>query len=57
MARVVKPAKVPSWTKSMSLDMYMRLIKIWQMSNTDIPESTQFQDLVESLNLNKEMKG
>ena len=29
MAEVVKPAKIPSWTKSMSLEMYTRQIKIW----------------------------
>ena len=27
------------------------------MSNADVPENTQFQDLVESLKMNKEVKG
>ena len=57
MARVVKPAKVPTWTKSMGLDVYTRQLTIWQNSNADVPESMQFQDLVKSLKIYKEVKG
>ena len=32
-------------------------LNIWQTSDTDVPESTQFHDLVESLKLSKEIKG
>ena len=57
MARVVKPAKVSSWTKSISLDTYTKQPKIWHTSNVDVPESTEFQDLMVSLMVNKERKG
>ena len=57
MVRVVKQAKVPTWMKDMALEMLERQLDIWKTSNTDVPESTQFQDLVELLKLNKEIKG
>ena len=41
----------------MSLEVYTRQLVIWQTSNVDVPEGTQFQDLVESLKVNKEIKG
>ena len=57
MALLVKPAKVPTWTKDMALEMFERQQHIWKTCNTDVPESTQFQDLAESLKLNREIKG
>ena len=41
----------------MTLETFVRQLYIWKTSNTDVPESTKFQDLVESLKLNKEVKG
>ena len=41
----------------MTLETFLRQLDIWKTSNTDVPESTHFQDLVESLKLNKEIKG
>ena len=41
----------------MTLETFERQLDIWKISNADIPESMQFQDLVESLKLNKEIKG
>ena len=41
----------------MSLEIFITQLKIWQTSNADVPESTQFQDFVESLKINKEVKG
>ena len=52
-----KTAKDPSWTKNMALDTFIRQLEIWGASNVDVPESTQFQGLVESGQLNKEIKG
>ena len=57
MACVVKPAKVVTWTKDTMLEMFVRQLDIWKGSNADVPESTQFQDLVESLKQNKEIRG
>ena len=54
---MVKPAKVPTWTKDMTLEKFVRKLDIEKMSNADVPESTQFQDLVESLKINKEIRG
>ena len=57
MARVVKPAKVPTWTKDVTLEMFERQLDIWKMSNVNVPENTQFKDLKESLKTNKEIGG
>ena len=57
MARVVKPAKAPPWTKNMNLETFVRQLNIWQTSNADFPKGTQYQDLMESLKTNKEIKG
>ena len=37
VAKVVKPAKVPTWSKSMSLEVYTRQLVIWQTSNVEVP--------------------
>ena len=52
-----KRVKVPSWTKNRTLDTIVRQLEIWGGSNGDVLEDTQFQDLVASLKLNKEIKG
>ena len=57
MERVIKPAKVPTWTKDMSLEIFRRQIGNWQTSSIDVPENTQLQDLVKSLKYNKDKKG
>ena len=55
MAGVVKPVKVPTWTKDMTLETFERQLDIWKMTNVDVPENTEFQDLIESLKINKEI--
>ena len=57
MARVIKLAKVSTWAKNTSLETFRRQIENWQAISIDVPESTQFQDLVESLKNNKDIKG
>ena len=37
--------------------MSPRQIEIWQTRIVDVPECMKFQDLVESLKMNKEIKG
>ena len=49
--------KVLIWTKDMTFEMFERQLDIQKVSNNYVPESMQFQDLVESLKLNKDIKG
>ena len=48
MAMVIKLAKVATWTKDTSLETFRRQIENWMTNSMDVPENTQFQDLVES---------
>ena len=41
----------------MCLKTYLRQFEIWHNSNADIPINTMYQDLVESLKINKYVKG
>ena len=54
MARLIKPANVLTW---MSLKIFRRQIDNRQTNSRDVPENTQFQDLVESLKHNEDIKG
>ena len=42
MTQVVKLANVPTWTPIMSLENFVRQLNIWEISNTDITQNTQF---------------
>merc|ERR1712030_208507 len=56
-ARVTKPAKVPTWTKDITLETYIKQIETWNEVNEDVPTNVKYQDLVENLKINKEIKG
>ena len=56
-ARVTKPAKVPTWTKDITLETYIKQIETWNEVNEDVPTNTKYQDFVENLKLNKDIKG
>ena len=56
IAQIVKPAKIPTWTKSLSLETYIKQIETWSQINKDVPENTKYQDLAESLKVNKSVK-
>ena len=56
-ARVTKPAKVPSWTSNLTLETYIKQVETWNEVNEDVPTNTKYQDFVESLKTNKEIKG
>ena len=56
-ARVTKPAKVPSWTKDIALETYIKQVETWNDVNEDLPTNTKYQDFVEGLKTNKEIKG
>merc|ERR1712002_378080 len=55
--KLVKPAKVPSWTKSMKLEAYLKALEVWREMNKDVSESVRYQDVIESLKVNKEIEG
>ena len=40
--KLTKPAKVPSWTKDMSLETYVKQLTTWQEINEDIPEFAKY---------------
>ena len=48
-AKLTKPAKVPSWTKDMSLETYVKQLTTWQEINEDIPEFAKYHKLIEEL--------
>ena len=55
--KLVKPAKVPSWSKDMKLDAYLKALEVWMEMNKDVSEAVRFQDVIESLKTNKEIEG
>merc|ERR1712082_541517 len=55
--KLVKPAKVPSWTKSMKLEAYRKALEVLMEMNKDVSEAVRFQDVIESLKINKEIEG
>ena len=52
-----KPAKVPGWTKEMKLDVYLKALEVWMETNKDVSEGVRYQDVIESLKMNKEIEG
>ena len=55
--KLVKAAKVPSWSKDMKLDAYVKALEVWMEMNKDVGEAVRFQDVIESLKMNKEIEG
>ena len=55
--KLVKPAKVPSWSKDMKLDAYLKVLEVWMEMNKDVSEAVRFQDVIESLKMNKKIEG
>ena len=56
-AKLTKPAKVPSWTKDMSLETYVKQLTTWQEINEDVPEYAKYHELIEELKKKKDIKG
>ena len=56
-ARVTKPAKVPSWTKDLTLETYIKQVETWNDVNENVPSNTKYQDFVEGLKTNKDIRG
>ena len=57
VTKLTKPAKVPVWTKDLTLEVYVKQIQAWSDASDDIPVNTKYHDFVESLKLNKEIHG
>ena len=55
--KLVKPAKVPSWSKGMKLQAYKKSLEVWMEMNKDISEAARYQDVIESLKMNKDIEG
>ena len=55
--RVIIHTKVPTWTRDLSLETYVKQIETWSKINKDSTENTKYQDIIYSLNTNKEVKG
>ena len=56
MAKLLKPAKVPTWIKDLTLETYIKQLITWSDILEDISEYVKYQDLMESLKTNKEVK-
>ena len=56
MAKLLKPAKVPTWTKDLTLETYTKQLLTWSDILEDIPKYIKYQDLMESLKTKKEVK-
>ena len=56
-SKVIKTAKVPIWSKEMSLETFSKQISTWNEVNLDVPEYSRYPDWIESLKMNKEIKG
>ena len=55
--KLVKPAKVPSWSKGMKFEVYVKSLQVWMEMNKDLSEAVRYQDVMESLKGNKEIEG
>ena len=55
-AKVIKPAKKPSWTKGWSLETYTKQVNPWSEINKNVPVNINHQNLIESLKVYKEIK-
>ena len=55
--KLVKQTKVPSWCKGMKYQAYKKSIDVWEENNKDISKAARYQDVIESLKLNKDIEG
>ena len=54
---LTKPAKVPMWTKDITLETYIKQIQSQTDVLEEIPEHVTYADLIESLKTNTQIKG
>ena len=44
--KIVKTAKVPIWTKHMTLEKYTKALGIWMKQNEDVGDEIRFQEVL-----------
>ena len=44
--KLIKPAKVPSWSKGMQLRPFIKSIEVWMENNKDMPEHSKYNEIV-----------
>ena len=45
-SKLVKPAKVPIWSKGMKLDIYVKALEVWMEMNKYISEAVRYEDVI-----------
>ena len=55
--KLIKPAKVPTWSKGMKLTPFIKSIEVWLETNKDLPDHLHYNEILELLKLNKEIEG
>ena len=55
--KLIKLAKVPTWSKGMQLRPFIKSLEVWMENNKDLPEHSKYNEVIESLKLNKEIEG
>lgn len=55
-ARLVKQAKVLTWSNEMLLETYLKQITIWEMTNGDVEVNAKYLYLVKSQKVNTNIK-
>ena len=55
--KLIKPAKVPVWSKGMQLTPFIKSLEVWMENNKELPDHSKYNEIIESLKLNKEIEG
>ena len=55
VTRLTKPVKVPTWSRNMSLETFIKQLETWSEVNDEVPEFMKYHDFVESLKQNKDI--
>merc|ERR1712115_675425 len=55
--KLIKPAKVPVWSKGMQLTPFIKSLEVWIENNKDLPEHSKYNEIIESLKMKKEIEG
>ena len=46
MTKLTKPAMVPSWSRNMLLDTFVKQLELWKEINDKVPEFVKFHDFI-----------
>merc|ERR1711989_15675 len=55
--KLIKPAKIPVWSKGMQLTPFIKSLEVWMENNRELPDHSKYNEIIESLKLNKEIEG